>query len=124
LRRRAAGIANVNIDLMYGLPRQTVGDVIRSAELAASLAPSRLALFGYAHVPWFKPHQRLIDERHFPALTSGWRRTPPPRRWRNAVTSRSASIISPPPMTILPAPREPDGCTEIFRATRPIRPTR
>jgi oxygen-independent coproporphyrinogen III oxidase len=48
---RAVGIANINIDLMYGLPRQTVGDVIRSAELAASLAPSRIALFGYAHVP-------------------------------------------------------------------------
>jgi len=51
---RVVGVANVNIDLMYGLPRQTVGDVIRSAELAASLAPSRIALFGYAHVPWFK----------------------------------------------------------------------
>jgi len=63
---RTAGIANINIDLMYGLPRQTVGDAIRSAELAASLAPSRLALFGYAHVPWFKPHQKLIDEDTLP----------------------------------------------------------
>ena len=63
---RAAGVANINIDLMYGLPRQTVGDVIRSAELAASLAPSRLALFGYAHVPWFKPHQKLIDADTLP----------------------------------------------------------
>jgi oxygen-independent coproporphyrinogen-3 oxidase len=63
---RAAGVANINIDLMFGLPRQTVGDVIRSAELAASLAPSRLALFGYAHVPWFKPHQKLIDEATLP----------------------------------------------------------
>ena len=63
---RTAGIANINIDLMYGLPRQTVGDVIRSAELAASLAPSRLALFGYAHVPWFKPHQNLIAEDTLP----------------------------------------------------------
>jgi oxygen-independent coproporphyrinogen-3 oxidase len=63
---RAGGIANFNIDLMYGLPRQTVGDVIHSAELAASLAPSRLALFGYAHVPWFKPHQKLIDEDTLP----------------------------------------------------------
>jgi oxygen-independent coproporphyrinogen-3 oxidase len=58
---RAAGIADVNIDLMFGLPNQTVGDVIRSAEAAASLDPSRIALFGYAHVPWFKPHQKLID---------------------------------------------------------------
>ncbi len=63
---RAVGIANINIDLMFGLPRQTVGDVVRSAKLAASLAPSRLALFGYAHVPWFKPHQRLIDEDALP----------------------------------------------------------
>jgi oxygen-independent coproporphyrinogen III oxidase len=67
---RAAGIANINIDLMYGLARQTVGDVIRSAELAASLKPARLALFGYAHVPWFKPHQRLIEEA---ALSAGER---------------------------------------------------
>src|SRR5450631_1359996 len=63
---RAAGVAAVNIDLMYGLPRQSVGDVIRSAELAASLAPSRIALFGYAHVPWFKPHQKLIDTQALP----------------------------------------------------------
>lgn len=60
-RLRDAGIAHINIDLMYGLPAQTLVDVERSAGLAASLAPSRLALFGYAHVPWFKTHQRLID---------------------------------------------------------------
>jgi oxygen-independent coproporphyrinogen-3 oxidase len=59
---RDAGIVNLNVDLMYGLPAQTVRDVARSAELAASLGAQRMALFGYAHVPWFKPHQRLIDE--------------------------------------------------------------
>jgi oxygen-independent coproporphyrinogen-3 oxidase len=63
---RAAGIARVNIDLMYGLPRQTAAHVAASATLAAKLAPQRLALFGYAHVPWFKPHQRLIDEAALP----------------------------------------------------------
>ena len=41
----------------------------RSAELAASLKPQRLALFGYAHVPWFKTHQRLIDEARLPGLS-------------------------------------------------------
>jgi len=56
-----AGIAAVNIDLMYGLPRQSVEDVKRTAALAAGLKPARLAVFGYAHVPWFKTHQRLID---------------------------------------------------------------
>jgi oxygen-independent coproporphyrinogen III oxidase len=66
---RAAGIANLNIDLMYGLPEQTARAVSRSAELAASLGPQRLALFGYAHVPWFKTHQRLIDEAALPGLS-------------------------------------------------------
>jgi len=63
---REAGIENINLDLMYGLPRQTVGDVARSAALACSLKPQRLALFGYAHVPWFKTHQRLIDAATLP----------------------------------------------------------
>jgi oxygen-independent coproporphyrinogen-3 oxidase len=63
---RAAGIERINIDLMYGLPQQTRADVEKSAALAAALAPARLALFGYAHVPWFKTHQRLIDAAALP----------------------------------------------------------
>jgi oxygen-independent coproporphyrinogen-3 oxidase len=63
---REAGIDKINIDLMYGLPRQTTADVVRSAELAAQLSPQRLALFGYAHVPWFQAFQRLIDESLLP----------------------------------------------------------
>ena len=63
---REAGIVNLNVDLMYGLPTQTVRDVARSAELAASLGGQRMALFGYAHVPWFKQHQRLIDDAALP----------------------------------------------------------
>jgi oxygen-independent coproporphyrinogen III oxidase len=63
---RKHGIDAVNLDLMYGLPQQSVEDVVRTASLAASLAPSRLALFGYAHVPWFKTHQRLIDAASLP----------------------------------------------------------
>ncbi|MFA6267878.1 MAG: oxygen-independent coproporphyrinogen III oxidase [Pseudolabrys sp.] len=66
---REAGIDNLNLDLMYGLPKQTVADVVRSAELAVSLKPQRLALFGYAHVPWFKTHQRLIDTATLPGAT-------------------------------------------------------
>jgi len=65
---REAGIVNLNVDLMYGLPAQTVRDVARSAELAASLGAQRMALFGYAHVPWFKTHQKLIDEAALPGL--------------------------------------------------------
>jgi oxygen-independent coproporphyrinogen-3 oxidase len=63
---REAGIDQINFDLMYGLPRQTTLDVRRAAELAASLKPRRLAWFGYAHVPWFKIHQRMINEATLP----------------------------------------------------------
>ncbi|WP_029350721.1 oxygen-independent coproporphyrinogen III oxidase [Bosea sp. 117] len=63
---RRAGIASVNLDLMYGLPRQTTRDVRRTAALAALLRPDRLALFGYAHVPWVRPNQKRIDEADLP----------------------------------------------------------
>jgi oxygen-independent coproporphyrinogen III oxidase len=63
---RAAGITNINADLMYGLPHQTAADVVRTAREVARLEPSRIALFGYAHVPWMKPHQTLIDETTLP----------------------------------------------------------
>src|SRR5262249_4108440 len=63
---RDAGIDLINLDLMYGLPGQTIDDIRRSAALAASLQPQRLAYFGYAHVPWLKAHQRLIDESLLP----------------------------------------------------------
>lgn len=66
---RGAGIGRLNLDLMYGLPRQTVMDVLRSADLAADLGPDRLALFGYAHVPWMKRHQRLIAEDDLPGAS-------------------------------------------------------
>jgi oxygen-independent coproporphyrinogen III oxidase len=63
---RDAGITRINMDLMYGLPQQSVADVARSADLSASLGPQRIALFGYAHVPWFRRHQTLIDEASLP----------------------------------------------------------
>ncbi|MFZ1894816.1 MAG: oxygen-independent coproporphyrinogen III oxidase [Rhodoplanes sp.] len=63
---RGAGVARINVDLMYGLPGQTIADVEATADLAAALRPARLALFGYAHVPWFKANQKLIDEAALP----------------------------------------------------------
>ena len=60
------GIDRINIDLMYGLPKQTVADVQRTATLAHSLKPQRVAVFGYAHVPWFRPQQRLIEQSDLP----------------------------------------------------------
>ncbi len=63
---RAADIKALNFDIMYGLPGQTIDDVIRTIDLAVSLAPERLAVFGYAHVPWMKKHQKMIDEETLP----------------------------------------------------------
>ncbi|MBX6320678.1 MAG: oxygen-independent coproporphyrinogen III oxidase [Rhodospirillaceae bacterium] len=67
---RAAGIGRLNFDLLYGLPGQTVDCCVRTAEQAAALAPDRLAVFGYAHVPWMKTHQRLIDEAALPGAAA------------------------------------------------------
>lgn len=63
---RAAGVASVNLDLMYGLPHQTTRNTLATIEAILPLRPERLALFGYAHVPWMKVHQQLIDEAALP----------------------------------------------------------
>lgn len=63
---RDAGVAELSIDLMYGLPHQTSDDLCNSIRLAAGMRPNRIALFGYAHVPWFKKRQRLIPEAALP----------------------------------------------------------
>lgn len=67
---RAAGIAELNFDLMYGLPRQTLEDIHANVEFVQRLRPQRLSLFGYAHVPWFRPHQRLIDSAELPGAAA------------------------------------------------------
>ena len=64
---RQAGIVAINVDLMYGLPEQTSASVLASLDAVLTLKPGRLALFGYAHVPWMKSHQRLIDEASLPS---------------------------------------------------------
>ena len=64
---REANINEINIDLMYGLPNQSVHDIKRTVTLVNELKPQRLAVFGYAHVPWFKRHQKLLDESSLPA---------------------------------------------------------
>lgn len=56
-----AGIQDFNLDLMYGLPEQSVKDAAYTAREASALMPDRMAVFGYAHVPWFKTRQKLID---------------------------------------------------------------
>jgi len=63
---RARGVDSVNLDVLYGLPHQTIETLAATVEQVISLRPDRVALFGYAHVPWMKKHQRLIDETQLP----------------------------------------------------------
>ena len=63
---RAAGINSLNADLVYGLPHQTQARMADTVEKVLSLSPDRLALFGYAHVPWVAKRQKLIKEETLP----------------------------------------------------------
>ncbi|WP_057464966.1 oxygen-independent coproporphyrinogen III oxidase [Pseudovibrio sp. POLY-S9] len=63
---RNAGLNDINFDLMYGLPGQSEQTIRETVEYTKELAPGRVALFGYAHVPWFKKHQQLIKEENLP----------------------------------------------------------
>lgn len=63
---RGAGIASLSFDLIYGLPEQTVSSIRRTVDTAMALAPDRISLFGYAHVPWFRVNQKLIDTARLP----------------------------------------------------------
>lgn len=65
-RLRRVGIEALNFDLIYGLPLQTVPGFLATVDKAVSLEPARIALFGYAHVPWMKRHQRLLERHTLP----------------------------------------------------------
>jgi oxygen-independent coproporphyrinogen-3 oxidase len=65
-RLRGMGIGSLNVDLMYGLPLQTVESVIETTRRTLELEPDRVAVFGYAHVPWMKRHQSLMPEAGMP----------------------------------------------------------
>lgn len=63
---RQRGVESINLDLLYGLPFQTAGSVKATMAQALTLAPDRIALFGYAHVPWFKKQQTMIKNEWLP----------------------------------------------------------
>lgn len=63
---RIAGFASVNLDIMYGLPRQTTQTFSRTIDAVLAMGPERIACFGYAHVPSMLKHQRAIREEELP----------------------------------------------------------
>lgn len=63
---RDAGFSSVNFDLIYGLPFQTVESFNRTLDSVLELQPDRLAVFSYAHVPWVKPAQKILEHKVLP----------------------------------------------------------
>lgn len=70
---RGGGVEAINFDMMYGLPGQTPDNVADSLTTALTLAPDRVALFGYAHVPWMKKHQAMIRHGDLADVAGRWR---------------------------------------------------
>ena len=60
------GFSSINLDLIVGLPKQTIASFRRTLERVTEWSPDRLAVFAYAHVPWLKKHQNLIREADLP----------------------------------------------------------
>ena len=69
-RLRAAGVGSVNFDGRYGLPGPTARDLVETLATAIAMAPERLAVFGYAHVPHLIARQRRIDASALPDATA------------------------------------------------------
>ena len=65
---REVGFDGINIDLCYGLPEQTDETFARTVDETAALRPDRIALFGYAHVPWLRPQQKLMVATSLPGI--------------------------------------------------------
>jgi oxygen-independent coproporphyrinogen-3 oxidase len=63
---RERGVASLNADILYGLPHQTNRKISESVQKLLSLGPDRVALYGYAHVPWMARRQTMIPSDHLP----------------------------------------------------------
>lgn len=63
---RAKGFGGLNIDLIYGLPHQTVDSFAQTLETVLAYEPDRLAVFSYAHVPWVAPAQKILERSTLP----------------------------------------------------------
>ncbi|MDF2495644.1 oxygen-independent coproporphyrinogen III oxidase [Sphingomonas sp.] len=70
---RDGGISSINFDLMYGLPGQTDDSLRATLDTALAMAPERLAVFGYAHVPHLIARQRRIDGSMLPDAAARFR---------------------------------------------------
>lgn len=65
---RNQGIKNINFDLIYGLPKQTLQTFNQTIDDVVSLNPDRFAIYSYAHLPSLMPAQKLLNEDEFPSI--------------------------------------------------------
>ncbi|MAT56423.1 MAG: oxygen-independent coproporphyrinogen III oxidase [Ignavibacteriae bacterium] len=63
---RELGFESINLDLIYGLPFQTVDEFAKTVDTIIDISPDRIAVFNYAHVPWMKKHMALIRPEDIP----------------------------------------------------------
>src|SRR4030095_4438327 len=63
---RKLGFNSINIDLIYGLPYQTIETFSDTLDKVIEISPNRIAVFNYAHVPWMKKHQQVIPTDKLP----------------------------------------------------------
>lgn len=63
---RELGFESINLDLIYGLPFQTLKTFEHTLDRIIDISPERLAIFNYAHVPWLKKHMNLIKAEDLP----------------------------------------------------------
>jgi oxygen-independent coproporphyrinogen-3 oxidase len=63
---RSRGVMSLNTDILYGLPHQTTQRIAESVQKLLSLSPDRVALYGYAHVPWMARRQQMIPSDTLP----------------------------------------------------------
>ena len=63
---RELGFGSINLDLIYGLPFQTADSFNRTLDTVLEMSPDRLAVFSYAHVPWVKPAQKILEQKILP----------------------------------------------------------
>lgn len=63
---RDRGVSSLNADILYGLPHQTPARITESVQKLLSLSPDRVALYGYAHVPWMSRRQQMIPSDSMP----------------------------------------------------------
>ncbi len=67
IKAKELGFCGINIDLIYGLPHQTVARFLKTADRLMELNPDRIALYSYAKIPWLKGHQKAIPEDTLPS---------------------------------------------------------